>query len=547
MGGTTTHDRIRTRQAIVMRNRSGSRAGDNMITEGSDCTSGRSVRQCSDAAVRSIKEGRETLGSFIPSSRMPTRRAIATICALVAAYLVFVIHYSANGLLLDDWSFAHLVHAAVHGRLTLGALWSQHNENRMFVPNVMMVTLAVATHDNTRTAMIVSALVFVASYLCFLLVLQTYLRRRLMVVEVLATGVVWFSLADWQNALWGFQFAWYLMLFLLMAMLWLLLAVPIERRGPVVFAGAVAIAVAASYSSAQGVFLWPVGLLCLLWPLPGNPRRWPHRAQREIVVWIVAAFVTIVVYFWGLQRTQTGFSSSSWHHPLMILQSVLANVGEVFPTTNPDVGLHELIGSILLLAGAFVVVTSFRERRDSPQSALPVALILFTILFDPSVASNRLAFGVVPSLAPRYTMANLLLFLTILVYGLGHLGGPSKVVLHSGSRARLFVIGILAVVTSIQLVVSTDNGLNRAETSNESVMLGDRIVVNQDQIPHGEELCYALAGIETYTGEVGDNEALVEAQEDRLSEFSPGPYETYRAEGLPKISQCQSPQTAKRG
>jgi hypothetical protein len=460
-------------------------------------------------------------------------------CGLVAAYLIFVIHYSVNGLLLDDWSFVHLVHAAMHGRLTLGELWSQHNENRMFVPNVMMVTLAVVTHDDTRTAMIVSVLVFVASFVLFLLVLQTYLRRRLSVVTVLATGVVWFSLADWQNALWGFQFAWYLVLFLLMALLLLLIAIPIERRGPVAFTGAVAIAVVASYSSAQGVFLWAVGLLCLLWPLRGSPRRWPHRAQREIVVWIGAALVTTAIYFWRLQATQTGFSSSSWRHPLELLQSVLANVGGVFPTTSPDVGIHEVIGSVLVLSAAFVVVMSFRERRASPQSSLPVALILFTILFDPSVASNRLAFGVVPSLAPRYTMANLLLFLAIIVYALGRV--PATSLLHSHSRAPLVVSGVLAAVISIQLAVSTDDGLKGAHTSMDSMVLGDRLIVNRDQIPHNEELCYALAGIETYTGEVGDNEALTQAQADHLSELSPGPAQTYRAEGLPKLSECRSP------
>ena len=161
---------------------------------------------------------RRSAGRF-PSSRLPTRGAVAAICGFAAAYLIFVVHYSVNGLLLDDWGFVHLVHAAEHGRLTLGELWAQHNENRMFVPNAMMVGLALVTHDDTRTAMVVSALVFVASYVVFLLVLQTYLGRRLTVVPVLATGVVWFSLADWQNALWGFQFAWYLILFLLMAML----------------------------------------------------------------------------------------------------------------------------------------------------------------------------------------------------------------------------------------------------------------------------------------------------------------------------------------
>jgi len=142
-------------------------------------------------------------------------------------------------------------------------------------------------------------------------------------------------------------------------------------------------------------------------------------------------------------------------------------------------------------------------------------------------------------------MANLLLLLAIIIYALGYLGKPAKSALHSRSRDRLVVTGVLVLVISIQLVVSTDNGLHRAETFKGTMILGDRIVVNQDRVPPGEVQCYTYAGIETYTGEIGDPEAIAEAQQDGLSEFSPGPYETHRAEGLPRIPQCRSPQTAK--
>ena len=184
---------------------------------------------------------------------------------------------------------------------------------------------------------------------------------------------------------------------------------------------------------------------------------------------------------------------------------MLANVGGVFPTTTPEVGIHELVGSALLLAAAFVVVMSFRERRASLQSVLPAALIVFAVLFDVSVASNRLALGVLPSLAPRYTMANLLLLLAIIVYAIEHLEIPAAPALHSRSRPALVMVGALAVVIAIQLAVSTDNGLNSAQTFRNSMVLGDRLIVNRDQIPHGEEECYTFDGIGTYTGEFGDD------------------------------------------
>lgn len=165
------------------------------------------------------------------AKRQPTVGAFACIAGLALLYLIFVIHYSVNGLLLDDWGFVHLIDADLHGHLTMASLWAQHNENRMFVPNLFLVTLAVATHDNERTVMILSAVIFIGSYLLFLIVLSAYLNRALTAFIVAATGPIWFSLADWQNALWGFQFAWYLILFLMVAMLCLLSAVtPIRSR-----------------------------------------------------------------------------------------------------------------------------------------------------------------------------------------------------------------------------------------------------------------------------------------------------------------------------
>ena len=141
-------------------------------------------------------------------------------------------------------------------------------------------------------------------------------------------------------------------------------------------------------------------------------------------------------------------------------------------------------------------------------------------------------------MAPRYSMANLLLLLATIVYALDRV--PAEAGIRGIARPALAAMGVVAAVVAIQLVVSTDNGLNRAEMSQTSMVLGDRLIVNLGQIPPAEVLCYAIAGIETYTGEVGDNGAVVEAQQDHLSELSPGANQTYKAEGLPRLSACPS-------
>lgn len=473
------------------------------------------------------------------SPRPPTVAATAVVGLLSISYLLFVIHFSVNGLQLDDWGFVHLIHAEEHGHLTLTDLWTQHNENRMFIPNAITLTLGVATHDNTRTVMIISAVLFIASFLLFLLVLTSYLGRRLTAITVASTGVLWFSLADWQNALWGFQFAWYLVIFLLMAMLCLLRIRHSPHWITTRFVLALGVAVVASYTSAQGEFLWPIGALCLWWTLRGHPRDWPRRARVELVVWILVATLTTFGYFVGLTSSGQADPLTTLHYPLPVLQSVFANIGGVIPTSAPDLALHQLIGGFLLIAAAFVLVQSFRHRNEY-SNPLPVSLIVFAVLFDPSVASIRLTFvfGITPSVAPRYTMANLFIPLAILVYALArHDAGASGTAHHSSRQigvAQKLIVGGAACFLAIQVVSATGNGLSQARASQQAMRIGARLVVNRDRFPHAKQGCFDFA-IVKYAGEVGDPQALVQAQEDRLSMFADGPYQIYRAEGLPRV------------
>ena len=364
-----------------------------------------------------VESGAEQRPPRSNSPRLPTVAAAAVGSLLSISYLLFVIHFSVNGLLLDDWGFVHLIHAEEHGHLTLTALWAQHNENRMLIPNAITLTLGVATHDNTRTVMIISSVLFIAGFLLFLLVLTSYLGRRLTAFTVAATGVLWFSLADWQNALWGFQFAWYLVVFLLMAMLCLLRIRGSTHWMTTRFALALGTAVVASYTSAQGEFLWPIGAICIWWTLRGHPRVWARRARVELVVWTLLATLTTVGYFSGLTSSGQADPLTTLRHPLAFLQSVLANIGGVIPTSAPDLALHQVIGAFLLIAAGFVLVQSFRHRYEY-SNPLPVSLIVFALLFDASVASIRLTvvFGITGSVAPRYTMANLFIPLAVLVY-----------------------------------------------------------------------------------------------------------------------------------
>ncbi len=133
------------------------------------------------------------------------------------AYVLFVAHYSINIFYADDWSVVPFVNAALRGHLTLSALWAQHIDHRMLFPNLVFVGLDTLTRANTVVLIALSAAVFIASYGLFLGLYRSY--QSLTPLAVLTFGIVWFSIADYQNALWAFQFAWYFILLCLIGML----------------------------------------------------------------------------------------------------------------------------------------------------------------------------------------------------------------------------------------------------------------------------------------------------------------------------------------
>ena len=151
------------------------------------------------------------------------------------------------------------------GNLSLATLWAQHNENRIFFPNLIVVVLGDTTHFNTVIEEYVSAaMLIIATGLLIL----THRRRRpstpwfyycpvVILMFSLVGGNPWWAST---NTLWAFQMAWYLVLLGLAVTLFLL-----DRPSLtwLVLAGAMAAAVVGSFSSLQGLLIWPIGLVLL--------------------------------------------------------------------------------------------------------------------------------------------------------------------------------------------------------------------------------------------------------------------------------------------
>ena len=199
---------------------------------------------------------------------------IATASVAPILYLVFIDRYATNSFYGDDWSVAPMIRSALSDHVSLGQLWAQYNESRLFVGNTIDVLFGFFDRFDLRSVMFLSAVLFIASYTVLLALFRRYLGTRLTPIPVLVVGLTWFSLADVQNSLWAFQVSWYLTVLFFVLVL-CALQVPDSRRG-LWFAVAVMAAIAASLSTVQGFLCWPLGAICIVWSQPWARRSLPR-------------------------------------------------------------------------------------------------------------------------------------------------------------------------------------------------------------------------------------------------------------------------------
>src|SRR3984893_16866375 len=171
---------------------------------------------------------------------------IATVLgfAIPAVSYLWMIHTGGVDVIFaDQWDDVGLIGHAYSGTLHVSMLWSQHYENRIFFPNLIVLALAYTTHFNVVTEEYLSALMLFGGTA---LVICAHKRRspERRWIWYCARARLMLSLAQAVNALWGFQMAWSLVLLMVALALFLLDEEP--QRWPML-AGAIAAAVIASF------------------------------------------------------------------------------------------------------------------------------------------------------------------------------------------------------------------------------------------------------------------------------------------------------------
>jgi hypothetical protein len=342
----------------------------------------------------------------------------------VAVYLAVVAHYQVNAISGDQWSDVQVV-AQNYGHFpNWSSLWALHTDNRVFFPNLIVIGLAHTVSLNIEVEEYLSALMLFGS----VALLIAAHKRRSPTTPLLfycPLAFVMLTLAQWQNALWGFQLAWFLVLFSLALSISLL---DRDKLSWLVFGGAVLVAIVGSYSSVQGLLIWPTGLVLLY------HRR---RSLRAFVGWVVIAALTTALYFHNYHAPSAS-PHLALEHPGWVVRFFVFALGDIVGMSQTLGGRGNaavLVFGIVILVLAVLVVVKWGIRRDE-QSGAPVgvALIVFGLLFVALITEGRYYFGYWGASQSRYVTYDVLIVAGAYMTAL--CGSPSRAKVTTSARGR---------------------------------------------------------------------------------------------------------------
>lgn len=313
----------------------------------------------------------------------------------VAGYLWLISAFSVNAIYQDQWSDVTVVQRTSSHLFDWGLLWSQHNEDRIFFPNLVVVALARTTKLNITGEELLSAtMLFVATGL----LIWAHKRRSPAIpwlyycpVAILACSVVQFG-----ATLWGFQMAWYLVLVAMATTVVLIDRVDLTWWA---WTAAAVVAVVGSFSSLQGLLIWPVGLVLLCC------RR---RSGRFVIAWSAAAVATVAIYLYDFNVSAgLDFPKSLTGHAISPVTFAVFAVGDVLGVPIPFGGHDDAVlalGTVIVLLAVAVAVTFGIRRDEHSGTPVGIALICFGLLFAGLVARGRAPLGYWAASSSGYTI-----------------------------------------------------------------------------------------------------------------------------------------------
>ena len=307
----------------------------------------------------------------------------------------------------DEWTEIDAIVTAPHHQVPLSWLWSQHNEHRVVFYRLLLLADIHLFHGKHWISFWSVLVVQVLFLLCLAWMLHFCGVRGTLWRAIMGLGAfALFAPAQWENFRWAFQISFLLPGFFLILALSAILQYQrsVEQLRPrwIYLALSISAAVAATYSNANGILLWPLLLLVAIALVP----------RFEVIASYVGCGIVFIALYLHHYVSPSAHSSplDSLRHPLWICEYIAEYLGATHILWGVRIRHLFAISSGLfgLLAALTVVVTVLWRRKRQPLQLALVSLMFFAVATAFLTALGRLNFGLEQAFSSRYQTFNLL-------------------------------------------------------------------------------------------------------------------------------------------
>jgi hypothetical protein len=342
----------------------------------------------------------------------------------------------------DEWRLAILF-----DKPSLARLWVQLNEHRIFIPKVVILSLGSLTKWNTVVEMYVTQALLLTTLFVLFVAFDGSIRSKWRPVLFAPVAFLVFSLRQGATMLMGLLMQFVLVLAFAVLAFYFLRVVGRNTSRGLPFAAALAGATLASLSSAQGLLVWPVGLVQLL------VDRQPGRRAKWILLgaWSLLGVAEWLLYFLDYHspaHTTAGRPADLVVGPLYLLRFFLTALGSSLSWWQEPAFAIGFLLLVLVGASVFLVI----RRGSVAEYSFWTSLVLFSLLVLLAVTAGRAERGIDQALVSRYTTYSIL----------GVVGIYAMLVkLHfeSKSHSTAILLGTVLIVVMLTLPVTYVGGV----------------------------------------------------------------------------------------
>ena len=324
----------------------------------------------------------------------------------------FVANFSVNVPIDDEWRLANLFEKIATGNVNFNDFWALHSNHRILFPKIIIAVLAFASQWNINYQLCLSiglaVITFIAMYsLSSMQVEKT--KDDLWHLANILTCILLCSLVQYENWLWGFQLAWFLVNLCFVAAVYvlssdrkLLLSLRISIAAGFCFI--------ASFSLAQGLLSWLAAIPAVV-AIEGNVAQ----KRKRLIVWMLLFVATCAIYSIDYHPSRKTSIISLLNKPLVVIDYFLSLLGSPIVRLS---GISALVG--LLIFGIFLfLAVHFVIKISEHREALPwLSIGLFSVLSALFITAGRAEFGAIQAIeSSRYTSNSILLLIALVQLG----------------------------------------------------------------------------------------------------------------------------------